>query len=391
MDNNFQSAFGNFHLQRRPPTPSQPLQAWDAADEYLLEELARNGFSGASSSASPTLVINDQFGALALALHAVQPHSWSDSCNAHLALATNYLDNHLANNVVLIPATQPPALDRDTAQKYRGVKYRVVLWRIPKTLALFQQQAAQLLSVVDQSTLILAGGMIKHLPEQAVDIFRQLGRVDILHAQKKARLFKITPQPDLPAATSPTVKMLDIPEYALQLGAGVNVFARDKLDIGARFFIEQFDKLPTARSIADLGCGNGVLGIIAKRLQPMSEISFFDESYQAVTAAADNYRRNIGATLAPQANYYFDDCLSHYCGDPFDLILCNPPFHQNHVTGDQIAWRMFTQSKNHLRSGGEFWIVGNRHLDYPLKLKRIFGNCRQIAAHPKFVVLAAKK
>ncbi|HSB97096.1 MAG TPA: class I SAM-dependent methyltransferase, partial [Spongiibacteraceae bacterium] len=223
-----------------------------------------------------------------------------------------------------------------------------------------------------------------------------LGRVDILHARKKARLFKISPRPGLAAALStpliaPTLKYLEIAEYALQLGGGANVFARDKLDIGARFFIEQFAKLPAAQNIADLGCGNGILGIMAKRLQPAAAISFIDESYQAVEAAADNYRRNIDAALAPPATFHFDDGLSHYSGKPFDLILCNPPFHQNHATGDQVAWRMFTQSKNHLGPGGELWIVGNRHLDYALKLKRVFGNCRQIAAHPKFVVLAAKK
>jgi 16S rRNA (guanine1207-N2)-methyltransferase len=52
---------------------------------------------------------------------------------------------------------------------------------------------------------------------------------------------------------------------------------------------------------------------------------------------------------------------------------------------------MFAQSRRHLRSGGELWVVGNRHLDYHVKLRRLFGDCRQVAAHPKFVVLAATK
>jgi len=76
-------------------------------------------------------------------------------------------------------------------------------------------------------------------------------------------------------------------------------------------------------------------------------------------------------------------------GDPFDLILCNPPFHQGHVIGDHIAWQMFAQSKKQLRKDGELWIVGNRHLQYHIKLKKIFGNCRQVAGNAKFVMLAA--
>jgi 16S rRNA G1207 methylase RsmC len=387
------SPFGSFALQRRPPTPNQPLQAWDATDEYLLAQFAKSRPAPAS-----VLVINDLFGALAIPLSAnnYAIYSWSDSSNAHLALAENCALNGLANNVTLLPASVAP-----TTCPWLPPRYDVVLWRIPKSLALFQQQIAQLQSSVDEDTLIVAGGMIKHLPEQSIELLRQLGRVDILHAQKKARLFTVTAETNLPAPPLPANKLLSITDYDLQLGGLANVFARDKFDIGARFFIEQLSKLPmtqwplsklpASQRIADLGCGNGVLGIMAKRLQPSAEVYFFDESYQAVASAADNYRRNIDEALPIPAQFHCDDCLSHYRGQPFDTILCNPPFHQNHAVGDQIAWRMFTHSKNHLRNGGELWIVGNRHLQYHIKLQRIFGNCRQIAANPKFVILAATK
>ena len=72
-----------------------------------------------------------------------------------------------------------------------------------------------------------------------------------------------------------------------------------------------------------------------------------------------------------------------------DLILCNPPFHQSNTVGDQIAWQMFKQSNKALKQGGKLWIVGNRHLSYHVKLKRLFGNCRTIASNKKFVILEA--
>jgi 16S rRNA G1207 methylase RsmC len=59
--------------------------------------------------------------------------------------------------------------------------------------------------------------------------------------------------------------------------------------------------------------------------------------------------------------------------------------------GDQIAWEMFQQSLQHLETNGELWVVGNRHLAYHNKLKRLFGNCKTIASNKKFVVLAAQK
>ena len=89
MNDSFDSPFGRFELQRRPPAPGQPLQAWDAADEYLLEQLQALVPQPAS-----TLVINDQFGALAVALHPGKPHSWGDSYSAQLATQENIARTH---------------------------------------------------------------------------------------------------------------------------------------------------------------------------------------------------------------------------------------------------------------------------------------------------------
>ena len=80
-----------------------------------------------------------------------------------------------------------------------------------------------------------------------------------------------------------------------------------------------------------------------------------------------------------------------YDGQPFDVIVCNPPFHQRGALTDAVAWQLFLDARSHLRSGGELWVVGNRHLGYHVKLARLFGRCRQVAAHPKFVVRAATR
>jgi 16S rRNA (guanine1207-N2)-methyltransferase len=50
---------------------------------------------------------------------------------------------------------------------------------------------------------------------------------------------------------------------------------------------------------------------------------------------------------------------------------------------------MFADSRRSLRRGGELWVVGNRHLGYHAKLKRLFGNCEVVASNTKFVVLRA--
>lgn len=74
-----------------------------------------------------------------------------------------------------------------------------------------------------------------------------------------------------------------------------------------------------------------------------------------------------------------------------DLVLNNPPFHTHQATSDATAWRMFTGARDALRPGGELWVIGNRHLGYHLKLRRLFGGCEIMASDPKFVVLRAVK
>ena len=70
-------------------------------------------------------------------------------------------------------------------------------------------------------------------------------------------------------------------------------------------------------------------------------------------------------------------------------MLVNPPFHADNALGDATAWQMFSDSRAALRQGGELWVVGNRHLAYHAKLKRLFGNCDVVASNPKFVVYRA--
>jgi 16S rRNA (guanine1207-N2)-methyltransferase len=72
-----------------------------------------------------------------------------------------------------------------------------------------------------------------------------------------------------------------------------------------------------------------------------------------------------------------------------DLILCNPPFHQQNTIGDQIAVGLFKQSLRILRKGGELWVIGNRHLGYHNYLNRLFGAHTVIAVNQKFIILKA--
>lgn len=367
------SPFATLELDRQPPRRDDPLQAFDAADEYLLQQVAEGGLAPATR----VLVLNDAFGALAVSLagHA-QVTSSGDSHLAALALAANLARNGLAADAVtFVPASEAT-----------GGPFDLVLIRVPKTLALLEEQLIRLHGQLAPDAQVIAGGMLKHLPRAAGDLLeRHIGPVQASLAVKKARLLSATPA-SRPAVASPYPSRYRLDAPPLTLVNHANVFCREGLDIGTRAFLPHLPQGLGQARVADLGCGNGVLALACALVNPEAQFTLVDESYMAVQSAQENWTAAFGdRPVAIRAA----DGLAEQPPRSLDLILCNPPFHQQQVVGDFLAWRMFQQARAALSEQGELWLVGNRHLGYHVKLRRLFKRVEQIAATPKFVVLRA--
>ncbi len=383
-----QSPFGELQLSRWPQRKNDVLRAWDAADEYLLEYLAEQKLPEKSKR---ILIVNDGFGALSCALRAYSVTSWSDSSISHLATAENLSKNPTvdASDDLSSGAVSPPEYLKSIESPIH--QYDLVVIKIPKTMALLEDQLIKLKPHLTENARVIAGGMIKHLPKSAFQLFeKHIGPLTTSLAKKKARLLFVEVDQALSAVENPYPTRYTDERFGLALNNHANLFSRDHLDFGARFLLAQFSQLPEAGQVVDLGCGNGVLGIKYQQLHADANVQFIDESYMAVESAKTNYTDTIGRTLE-EANFRTEDGLKHTLDESVNLILCNPPFHQQHVIGEQIAVELFHHSKRCLQVGGELWIVANRHLDYQGKLKRLFGNCRIIDSNKKFVVLRIVK
>ena len=360
---------GSYRLERWRAAPRSPLRAWDAADEYLLNHLADTEVGGAS-----WVVHNDAFGALVCALADRSPVSVGDSWTGFAAARRNAE----ANGLTLTADRQRSPLEAgDDAVD-------VALLKVPKSLALLEDQLRRLRPRLHAGSAVVGAGMARHIHTSTLELFeRVLGPTSTSLARKKARLIHAEVDLGLDVGPNPYPTRFLLPTGETVVNHA-NVFSRDRLDVGTRLLL---DHLPDAKGrVVDVGCGSGIIALRMAAANPEVSLVLRDDSFHAVASAA--------ATLTEagvDADVEAGDGLDGIDDGSVDVVVSNPPFHDDHAVGDEVAWSIFTGARRVLRPGGELRIVGNRHLDYHVKLKRIFGNVETVGSNPKFVVLSARR
>jgi len=368
----------NLFLDRFPVVQvNRSLQAWDASDEYLVNYIEQQQLI---NSDTKLLIMNDDFGAISVNFLQQQVITVSDSFISEQGLKHNIEQNNLSAER-LSPLSSLAELPDDID---------VILYKIPKNKNLLAEQLIEIKNSISSKAIFIAADKAKNIQTSTLKLFEKyLGTTKTSLAVKKSRL--VFCQLDSKQAFSnPQIKSWPLENTPFSITNRANVFAREKLDIGARLFIKHLPELTNDKSVIDLGCGNGVIGLSLLKQSPLTRISFIDESYMAVQSAQDNVHNNI-IDAEKNCQFIVNDCLTDVEAAGTDVILCNPPFHQQNATTDHIAWQMFKDSYRALKKGGELRIVGNRQLGYHIKLKRIFGNEILIASNDKFVILSAIK
>ncbi|WP_444997903.1 methyltransferase [Aliikangiella sp. IMCC44359] len=372
----FDTSFGQFEIKVLHFHPKSPLQGWNAADELILKELANYSLKGNER----VLVVNDSSGALAISLNEFHPESWSDYHTNRLSLEHNLRKNQIPQKQVKFVAS---------TESLSG-SYDVVLIQLPKTLSLLEYQLTKIRAHLKPDSLIIGGGMIKHMPKAMIGLFETcIGTTRTSLAEKKARLIFSNFEPSISTKQS-SYHCYGIPNSPLKLTSYANVFSQKKLDIGTRYFLSNFPDINQPKRIVDLGCGNGALGIYACWKYSDSELIFIDDSYLAIKSAQESLRQN---NLTNSARFAVADGLSlEVCESvEVDTVLCNPPFHEGNKVHIDIAKRMFKGAANCLKSGGELYVVANRHLPYYQLLKRDFLQVEVVSHESKFIIAKALK
>lgn len=163
------------------------------------------------------------------------------------------------------------------------------------------------------------------------------------------------------------------------------IFGWEKTDRGSQFLIEQLPGVLSRQarspaSIVDLGCGYGYLSIMASSI------------VAAPVAAVDN---NIAAVIACEENFRYhkikgqvvcDDCGSSL-GGTYELLLCNPPFHQGFDVESDLTNRFLAASHRLLGRDGIALFVVNAFIPLERKAMALYDRVELVANNKSFKVL----
>lgn len=358
------------NISRYPKHRHDPLKGWNGADTLLVEHVIQH------INPSQTIAIfNDEFGALSCALNDYQQIWYSDSYLAHQGVKNNRADNHF-----------PPIVTYSTM----SVQHSSDVWliKIPKSLSHLEHQLAIISEQAREGQPVIFSAMVKYLNKGAFKLIeRYFGPLSTSLAKYKARL--IFTQLSKKPTPSPYPRKWQAVPYSWQLSDHANVFCLGKLDIGTRFLLENMPE-GAFRQIIDLGCGNGLLSLAALEHWPQANVTCCDESLMAI----ESTKKNLAYNFPDQSKRYkvlADHCLSQQPDECADLILCNPPFHQQQAISTAIARQMFTDAKRCLTHRGQLCVIANRHLPYWSMLKKSFQVVKILASNAKFVILIATK
>lgn len=161
------------------------------------------------------------------------------------------------------------------------------------------------------------------------------------------------------------------------------VFSHRKIDRGTALLAEHMLIKDNSR-VLDLGCGYGVLGVVAAGAAKDVEVVLTEVNQRAASLAEENLRRNNVTNWEVRRGSLYEPLG----GDIFDVILCNLPM----STGLRVVYKIIEDSMEHLSPGGSLQVVVRRGAErIRQKMHAVYGNVATLAKKGGYRVFMAEK
>lgn len=285
-----------------------------------------------------------------------------------------------------VGATSPPSTWPDAPEFPEG-SFDQILYRLGKGTASLNGAICEAWKLLREGgSLFLAGHTREGIKSVARRAEGHFGNIELLILKSSCRLLHfrkhgpapIEPIPD-PAYFEPVPLSLDL------TGAGTlsylskpGLFSYRSTDPGTALLAGHIPDLE-GRTVLDLCCGSGILSLAAFR-RGAGDVLAVDSNALAVSVTRRNFQDAKYPGRALCSN------LTESVEGRFDVIICNPPFHQGTSTDFGYPERILDAVATRLNPGGRLFLVANQFLDYPAKAKNRFAGCEILAQERGFRV-----
>lgn len=161
-----------------------------------------------------------------------------------------------------------------------------------------------------------------------------------------------------------------------------DVFSPSGIDRGTLAMLSQVE-FSNEDQVLDLGCGYGVVGILASKLIGSNQVVMCDISKKAVEISKINGLRNGLNDL----KVYESNGLDGIEESGFTKILSNPPYHVDF----SVPKNFIEKGYKKLEIGGKMYMVTKRLDWYKNKLTAVFGGVKVLELDGYYVFIAEKR
>jgi len=309
-------------------------------------------------------IYNDRFGYLSLHLIDYNPIAIMTNKSQEKAMIFNFKANFKS-----LPKFANPIAPLKEALDFALIK-------IPKSLDLFRLFLEQICHNSSKGVTVICAFMTRHFSPKMLEIAGlYFEDIEQSKAEKKSRLIKLSKKKKV--AKQDLIKSLVFKDNSYKQYPGV--FSGEHIDYATQFFLEHLEIMENDQTILDLASGNGVIGIEIFGQLPEAEVHLLDDAFLAIASAKLNIE-------GPNVHHHYNNELSIFKNDFFDLIVSNLPFHFEYEINIQIPLDLLRQAKRCLKKGGVLQIVSNKHLNYKSHLSHLFSNVEILAEDKKYII-----
>jgi 16S rRNA (guanine1207-N2)-methyltransferase len=270
------------------------------------------------------------------------------------------------------------------------IRFDRIVYRISKEKLLVHHCINRgLEQLTGHGQLILVGNKqdgIKSIVKNAADCYQLNTKAEKHGSSYVAHLSK-------PAASHLGELRLDDNEYStlreinthaqMSFWSKPGVFGWEKIDRGSQLLVSSLPEVckyvKSVDSMIDLGCGWGYLTLASAGMSITRRVAT-DNNAAAVAAAHKNFLMN-----GLEVECVADDCAGQIRGR-FDLIVCNPPFHQGFSVSEHITRKFLKAASRLSRRSTRAVFVVNQFIPLDKLAADYFSQIRVMAHADGFMV-----